>query len=129
MLSRPGYEPGPARMRNIRDSLAGPDRVRRFKMPFWRFLIVYMLAIRLLTHLVTAVAFSKKQSYQSHAMIAGEPLLSYGFAARGIIAIGGRATGVIALAGIAVGVVAIGALALGAFSLSGVAFGTWLSGA
>lgn len=123
MLSRPGCEPGPAWMRNISDSLADPDRVGRFKMPFWLFLIVYMLLILLLTHFVTAVAFSKEQSYQSHTMIRGEPLLSYGFVARGIIAIGGRATGVIALGGIAVGVVAMGGLSLGAFSLGGVAFG------
>jgi hypothetical protein len=123
MLSRPGCKPGPAWMRNISESLADPDRAQRVMMPFWLFLIVYMLAILLFTHFVTAVAFSKDQSYQSQTQIAGQPLIAYGYAARGIIAIGGRATGVIALGGIAVGVVAIGGLTLGVFSLSAVAFG------
>ncbi len=123
MLSRPGCKPGPAWMRNISESLADPDRVRKVMMPFWLFLIVYMLAILLVTHFVTAVAFSNEQSYQSHVMIAGQPLFSYGFAARGIIAIGARATGVVALGGIAVGVIAIGGLSLGVLSLSGVALG------
>jgi len=123
MLSRPGSKPGPAWMRGISDSLADPDRVRRMMMPFWLFLIIYMLAILLVTHFVTAVAFSKEQSYQSGIMIAGQPLVSYGFVARGIIAIGARATGVVALGGIAVGLIAIGGVSLGLFSLSGVAFG------
>lgn len=110
-------------MRNISDTLADPDRVRKAVMPFWLFLIVYMLAILLVTHFVTAVALSKDQSYQSHTMMAGQPLFSYGFVAHGIIAIGGRATGVVALGGIAVGVIAIGGVSLGALSISGVAFG------
>ena|SRR5262245_45083173 len=123
MLSRPGCRPGPAWMRNISDTLADPDRVRKVLMPFWLFLILYMLAILLVTHFVTAVAFSKDQTYQSRVVISGQPLVSYGFAARGIIAIGGRATGIIALGGIAVGVIAMGGISLGLLSISGVAFG------
>jgi hypothetical protein len=123
MLSRPGCKPGPAWMRDISDSLADPDRVRKVMMPFWLFLIVYLLAILVVTHFVTAVAFSKDQSYRSEMMIAGQPLVSYGYSARGVIAIGGRATGVVALGGIAVGVIAIGGVCVGLFSLSGVALG------
>jgi len=120
MLSRPGCKPGPAWMRNVSIALADPDRVRKFMMPFWLFLTIYMLAILLLTHFVTAVAFSMEQSYQSPMHIAGQPLISYGYTASGIIAFGGRATGIIALGGIAVGVVAIGGVSLGIFSLGGV---------
>ena len=123
MLSRPESKPGPAWMRKISDALADPDRVRKAMMPFWLFMLVYMLLILLVTHFVTAVAFSKDQSYQSHTTIAGEPLVAYGFVAHGIIAIGGRATGIIALGGIAVGVIAIGGVSLGLFSLAGVALG------
>jgi hypothetical protein len=129
MLSRPGCKPGPAWMRNISDSLADADRVRKTMMPFWLFLILYLLAIVLLTHFVTAVAFSREQSYQSPTMIGGQPLVSYGFVARGVVAIGAHATGVIALGGIAVGVVAIGGLSLGVFSLGGAAFGIAAFGA
>jgi len=129
MLSRPGCKPGPAWMRNISDSLADSDRVPRIMMPFWLFLILYLLAIVLLTHFVTAVAFSKEQSYQSQIMVGDQPLVSYGFVARGIIAIGARATGVIALGGIAVGVLAIGGLSFGVFSLGGLAFGMVAFGA
>lgn len=123
MLSRPDSKPGPAWMRNLSETLADPDRGPKTMMPFWLFMIVYMLAILLVTHFVTAVAFSKDQSYQSPILIAGQPLVSYGFVARGIIAIGGRATGVIAMGGVAVGVIAIGGVSLGLFSVGGVALG------
>jgi hypothetical protein len=103
MLTRPGSKPGPAWMRNISDSLGDPDRARTVMMPFWAFFILYLLAILLLTHLVTAIALSRDHIYESQTRIAGLPLFSYGPVAHGIIAVGGRATGVIALGGIAAG--------------------------
>ena len=123
MLSRPDSEPGPQWMRNISDSLADPDRARRIMMPFWAFLVLYLLAMLVLTHFITAIALSKDQSFQSQAQIAGYPVFSYGYSAHGIIAIGGRATGIIALGGMAAGIIAIGGVAVGVVSLSGVAIG------
>jgi hypothetical protein len=123
MLTRPGSKPGPAWMRNLSDSLADPDRVRKFMIPFWAFFIVYMLGIVVLTHFVTAVALSKEHVYESSTRIAGMPLFSYGPVAHGIIAIGGRVTGVIALGGIAAGFIAIGGVALGVISFGGVSIG------
>ena len=123
MLTRPGSSPGPAWMRNISDSLADPDRVRGVMMPFWAFFILYMLAILLLAHFITAVAISKDHLYVSHTQIAGLPLISYGPVARGIIAIGARATGVVALGGTAVGFFAFGGAALGVISIGGLSVG------
>jgi hypothetical protein len=123
MLTRPGSKPGPAWMRNISDSLAGPDRARTVMMPFWAFFILYLLAILLLTHFITAIALSKDHIYESPTHIAGLPLFSYGPVAHGIIAVGGRATGVIALGGIAAGFIALGGLTLGVISIGGLSIG------
>jgi hypothetical protein len=110
-------------MRDVSSSLGDPDRVRKVMMPFWLFLILYMLANGLVTRFVAAVAFSNEQSYPSRTVISGHPVFSYSLAKRPIIAIGGRAAGVIALGGIAVGGIAVGGLSLGVFSMSGVALG------
>jgi hypothetical protein len=123
MLTRPGSKPGPAWMRNISDSLGDPDRARTVMMPFWAFFILYLLAILLLTHFVTAIALSRDHIYESQTRIAGLPLFSYGPVAHGIIAVGGRATGVIALGGIAAGFIAFGGLSLGAISIGGLSLG------
>jgi hypothetical protein len=123
MLTRPGSKPGPAWMRNISDSLAHPDRARTVMMPFWGFFILYLLAILLLTHFITAIALSRDHIYESQTRIAGLPLFSYGPVAHGIIAVGGRATGVIALGGIAAGFIAFGGLSLGVISIGGLSFG------
>jgi hypothetical protein len=123
MLTRPGSKPGPAWMRNISDLLADRDRVRSVMMPFWAFFILYLLAILILTHFITAIALSKDHIYQSPAHIAGLPLISYGPVAHGIIAIGGRATGVIAMGGLAAGFIAIGGISLGVISIGGLSAG------
>ena len=133
MLSRPGSKPGPAWMRNISDSLADPDRVRKVMLPFWAFFIIYMIGILALTHFVTALALSNDHTYESATHFAGLPLFSYGLTAHGIIAIGVRATGFIAFGvfsagffafgGIAVGAISIGGLSAGIFTLAGVALG------
>jgi hypothetical protein len=123
MLTRPGSKPGPAWMRNISDSLVDPDRVRKVMMPFWAFFLLYMLAILVLTHFITAVVISKDHVYESSTHIAGLPLISYGPVAHGIIAVGGRASGVVALGGLAAGFVAIGGLALGVISIGGLSAG------
>jgi hypothetical protein len=123
MLTRPGSKPGPAWMRNISDSLADPDRARTVMMPFWAFFILYLLAILVLTHFITAIALSKDHVYESPTHIAGLPLFSYGPVAHGIIAVGGRATGVIALGGIAAGLMAFGGLSFGVISIGGVSLG------
>src|SRR5271165_6165842 len=123
MLTRPGSKPGPALMRNISDSFADPDRARTVRMPFWAFFILYLLAILLLTHSITAIAFSSDHSYASPTNIAGLPLVSYGLVAHGIIAIGARASGVLALGGIAVGFVAFGGVTLGVVSIGGLSAG------
>ena len=65
MLTRPGSKPGPTWMRNISDSLADPDRARAVMMPFWALFILYLLAILLLTHFITAIARSKDHIYES----------------------------------------------------------------
>jgi hypothetical protein len=123
MLTRPGSKPGPTWMRNISDSLADPDRACAVMMPFWAFFILYLLAILLLTHFITAIALSKDHIYESPTHIAGLPLLSYGPVAHAIIAVGGRATGVIALGGIAAGFIAFGGLNAGVVSIGGVSVG------
>lgn len=123
MLTRPGSKPGPAWMRNISDSLAHPDRARKVMMPFWAFFILYLLAILLLTHFITAIAFSRDHIYESPMRIAGLPLISYGPVAHGIVALGARATGVIALGGIAVGFIAFGGVTLGVISIGGLSVG------
>jgi len=123
MLTRPGSKPGPAWMRNISDSLADRDRAATVMMPFWAFFILYLLAILLLTHFITAIALSKDHIYASPTHIAGLPLFSYGPVAHGIIAVGGRATGVIALGGIAMGFIAFGGLTLGVISIGGLSIG------
>jgi hypothetical protein len=125
MLTRPGSKPGPAWMRNISDSLANPDRARTVMLPFWAFFILYLLAILLLTHFITAIALSKDHIYESPTHIAGLPLFSYGPVAHGIIAVGGRATGVIALAfgGLTLGVISIGGFSIGLLSIAAVALG------
>ncbi len=123
MLTRPGSKPGPAWMRKISDSLSDPDRARTVMMPFWVFFILYLLAILVLTHFITAIALSKEHVYESQTHIAGLPLFSYGPVAHGIIAVGGRATGVIALGGIAVGFIAFGGLSLGVISIGGASLG------
>ena len=128
MLIRPGSKSGPTWMRNISESLTDPERTRRIMMPFWAFFIVYMIACIVLTHFVTAVALSGDHVYQSQTQIGGLPLLSYGSAAHGIIAIGGRATGVVALGGIAIGVFAFGGIALGGVAISGVSVGLFALG-
>ena len=123
MLTRPGSKPGPTWMRHISDSLADLDRARAVMMPFWAFFILYLLAILLLTHFITAIALSKDHIYESPTHIAGLPLFSYGPVAHGIIAVGGRATGVIALGGIAAGFIAFGGLTLGVISIGGFSIG------
>jgi hypothetical protein len=123
MLTRPGSKPGPAWKRNISDSLANPDRARTFMLPSWAFFILYLLAILLLTHFITAIALSKDHIYESPTHIAGLPLFSYGPVAYGIIAVGGRATGVIARGGIAAGFIAFGGLTLGVISIGGFSIG------
>jgi hypothetical protein len=110
-------------MRNISDSLADPDRARAVMMPFWALFILYLLAILLLTHFITAIALSKDHIYESPTHIAGLPLFSYGPVAHGTIAVGGRATGVIALGGIAAGFIAFGGFTAGAVSIGGVSVG------
>ena len=123
MLTCPGSKPGPAWMRNISDSLADPDRARTVMMPFWAFFILYLLAILLLTHFITAIALSRDHIHESQTRIAGLPLFSYGPVAHGIIAVGGSATGVIALGGIAAGFIAFGGLTLGVISIGGLSIG------
>jgi hypothetical protein len=119
----PGSKPGPSWMRNISDSLADPHRARAVMMRFWAFFILYLLAILLLTHFITAMAFSKDHIYESPTHIAGLPLFSCGPVAHGIIAVGGRATGVIASGGIAAGFIAFGGLTAGVVSIGGVSVG------
>lgn len=128
MLTRPGSAPGPAWMRNINDSLTNPDRADRVMMPFWAFFIVYMLGILVLTHFITAVAFSGDNAYETSTRVAGLPLLSYGPVAQGIVAIGGRATGVIAMGGLAAGFIAVGGLTFGVISVGGVSLGLFAVG-
>jgi hypothetical protein len=123
MLTRPGSKAGPAWMRNISDSLAHPHRARTVMMPYRAFFILYLLAILLLTHFITAIALSRDHSYESRTRIAGLPLFSYGSVAHGIIAVGGRATGAIALGGMAAGFIAFGGLTLGVISIGGLSFG------
>jgi hypothetical protein len=110
-------------MLNISDSLVDPDRARAVMMPFWAFFILYLLAILLLTHFITAIAPSKDHIYESPTHIAGSPLFSYGPVAHGIIAVGGRATGVIVLGGIAAGFIPFGGLTAGVVSIGGVSVG------
>ena len=123
MLLRPGSKSGPVWMRNVSDALSDPERASKILMPFWAFFVLYMFACIGLTHLVTAVVFSKEHAFESSRHIAGFPLFSYGPVAHGIIAIGGRATGIVALGGIAVGVLAFGGIAVGAVAFSGVSIG------
>ena len=123
MLARPGSKPGPAWMRKFSDLLANPDRARTVMLPYWAFFILYLLAILLLTHFITAIALSKDHIYESPTHIAGLPLFSYGPVAHGIIAVGGRATGVIVLGGIAAGFIAFGGLTLGVISIGGFSIG------
>ena len=123
MLTRPGSKSGPAWMRKFSDSLANPDRAGTVMLPYWAFFILYLLAILLLTHFITAIALSKDHIYESPTHIAGLPLFSYGPVAHGIIAVGGRATGVIALGGIAAGFIAFGGLTLGVISIGGFSIG------
>lgn len=123
MFTRPGSKPGPTWMRTISDSLADPDRARAVMMPFWAFFILYLLAILLLTHFITAIALSKDHNYESPTHIAGLPLFFYGPVAHGIIVVGGRATGVIALGSIAAGFIAFGGLTAGVVSIGGVSVG------
>ena len=49
MLTRPGSKPGPTWMRK----------------PFWALFILYLRAILLLTHFITAIARSKDHIYES----------------------------------------------------------------
>src|SRR5271166_2973410 len=119
MLTRPGSKPGPAWMRHISDSLADPERAPIVFMPFWAFFILYLLAILLLTHFLTAIAFSRDHLYASTRIIAGLPQVSYGPVAHGIIAMGARASGVIALGGITLGFIAFGGVTLGVVSVGG----------
>jgi len=123
MLTRPGCKSGPAWMRKFSDSLANPDRAGTVMLPYWAFFILYLLAILLLTHFITAIALSKDHIYESPTHIAGLPLFSYGPVAHGIIAVGGHATGVIALGGIAAGFIAFGGLTLGVISIGGFSIG------
>ena len=123
MLTRPGSKSGPAWMRKFSDSLANPDRAGTVMLPYWAFFILYLLAILLLTHFITAIALSKDHIYESPTHIAGSPLFSYGPVAHGIIAVGGRATGVIVLGGIAAGFIAFGGLTLGVISIGGFSIG------
>ena len=123
MLTRPGSKSGPAWMRKFSDSLANPDRAGTVMLPYWAFFILYLLAILLLTHFITAIALSKDHIYESPTHIAGLPLYSNGPAAQGITAGGGRAAGVIALGGIAAGLIAFGGLALGVISIGGFSIG------
>ena len=123
MLTRPGSKSGPAWIRKFSDSLANPDRAGTVMLPYWAFFILYLLAILLLTHFITAIALSKDHIYESPTHIAGLPLFSYGPVAHGIIAVGGHATGVIALGGIAAGFIAFGGLTLGVISIGGFSIG------
>ena len=123
MLTRPGSKSGPAWMRKFSDSLANPDRAGTVMLPYWAFFILYLLAILLLTHFITAIALSKDHIYESPTHIAGLPLFSYGPVAHGIIAVGGHTTGVIALGGIAAGFIAFGGLTLGVISIGGFSIG------
>jgi len=123
MLTRPGSKPGPAWMRKFSDSLANPDRARSVTLPYGAFFILYLLAILLLTHFITAIALSKDHIYESPTHIAGLPLFSYGPVAHGIIAVGGRATGVIALGGVAAGFIALGGLTLGVIAIGAFSIG------
>lgn len=125
MLSRPGCAPGPAWMRSISDTWSDPTHSRKIMMPFWAFFLLYMLGILIVTHFITAVALSPQNNHDSAARIAGLPLVSYGSAARGFIAIGGRATGFIAIGGLAAGFVAIGGLAAGVISFGGLSVGVF----
>lgn len=123
MLTRPGSKSGPAWMRKFSDSLANPDRAGTVMLPYWAFFILYLLAILLLTHFITAIALSKDHIYESPTHIAGLPLFSYGPVAHGIIAVGGHTIGVIALGGIAAGFIAFGGLTLGVISIGGFSIG------
>jgi len=123
MLTRPGSKSGPAWMRKFSDSLANPDRAGTVMLPYWAFFILYLLAILLLTHFITAIALSKDHIYESPTHIAGLPLFSYGPVAHGIIAVGGHTTGVIALGGIAAGFITFGGLTLGVISIGGFSIG------
>ncbi len=123
MLTRPGSKSGPAWMRKFSGSLANPDRAGTVMLPYWAFFILYLLAILLLTHFITAIALSKDHIYESPTHIAGLPLFSYGPVAHGIIAVGGHTTGVIALGGIAAGFIAFVGLTLGVISIGGFSIG------
>jgi hypothetical protein len=123
MLTGPGSKPGPQWMRDISESMADPERIRKIMMPFWAVFILYMVACVGITHLVTAVALSKDYVYESSMRIGGLPLVSYSSAARGIIALGVRATGIVAIGGVAIGIIAVGGGALGVVPLGGLSIG------
>jgi hypothetical protein len=125
MLTRPGSLPGPAWLRNLSDSCSDPERIRKVRLPFWAFFLLYMLGILLLTHFITAIALSKDHVYESAARVAGLPLFSSGPRAHGIVAFGAQATGVVALGGVAVGFLAIGGFAVGVFAMGGVSIGAF----
>jgi hypothetical protein len=78
MLTRSGAQPGPAGISNIRHSLADASPGRNF-------VILYLLAMLLLTHCITA-AFSEDR--ESPTRVAGLPLRSYRPEAHGVIAAG-----------------------------------------
>lgn len=122
MLTRPGSKPGPAWMQRCSEHSVETNERHR-ALPFWLFFVIYMALILIVVHLATAVVFSSERSYSSLTQIAGMPLLSYGSAAKGVIAVGGRATRIVAVGGLAIGVVAIGGLAIGAVGFGGVSLG------